>query len=240
RLDRHHRDFQGPAGGAQPQREDGGRVQGRARGGRVEARQCLRSRRRARDPVHPFGGLEGETGRVGLHLRSLSALDGRVAVVTGAGRGLGREHALLLASLGAAVVVNDRGGAPDGSGGDVVPAEAVAAEIRAAGGRAVANADDVADWDGGRTVVETAIEAFGDIHVLVNNAGILRDRFLANMGPDEWDDVVRVHLRGHFVPTRWAAAHWRTQAKAGRDVRASVVNTSSTSGLLGNPGQANY
>ena len=169
------------------------------------------------------------------------ALDGRVAIVTGAGRGLGREHALLLASLGARVVVNDRGGAADGSGGsDGGPAEAVAEEIRAAGGEAVANADDVSDWEGGRRLVAAAVAAFGDLHVLVNNAGILRDRFLVNMSVEEWDDVVRVHLRGHFVPTRWAAAWWRERAKSGVAVAASVVNTSSTSGLLGNPGQANY
>ncbi|MGH9277335.1 MAG: SDR family NAD(P)-dependent oxidoreductase, partial [Acidimicrobiales bacterium] len=132
----------------------------------------------------------------------MSSLQGRVAVVTGAGRGLGREHALLLASLGAAVVVNDLDGAP---------AEAVVAEITAAGGRAVAHAGDISDWDTGRALVDAAVATFGDLHVLVNNAGILRDRFLVNMSPEEWDDVVRVHLRGHFVPTRWAATHWREQ-----------------------------
>jgi NAD(P)-dependent dehydrogenase (short-subunit alcohol dehydrogenase family) len=168
------------------------------------------------------------------------SLAGRVAIVTGAGRGLGRQHALLFAAEGARVVVNDRGSGTDGSGADPRPAEAVAAEIRAAGGEAVANTDDVADWEGGRRLIAAAVEAFGDLHVLVNNAGILRDRYLVNMSAEEWDDVVRVHLRGHFVPTRWAAAYWREQTRAGRTVRASVVNTSSTSGLLGNPGQANY
>ena len=171
----------------------------------------------------------------------MTALAGRVAIVTGAGRGLGREHALLFADQGARVVVNDRGVGPDGSGADDLgPATAVVEEIRAAGGEAVANADDVADWDGARRLVAQAVEAFGGLDVLVNNAGILRDRFLVNMTAAEWDDVVRVHLRGHFAPTRWAAAYWRDAAKAGSGRQASVVNTSSTSGLLGNPGQTNY
>jgi NAD(P)-dependent dehydrogenase (short-subunit alcohol dehydrogenase family) len=161
----------------------------------------------------------------------MGSLDGRVAIVTGAGRGLGREHALLFAAEGAHVVVNDL---------DPEPAKAVCAEIEAAGGRAIANTDDVATWDGGRRLVEAAVEGFGDLHVLVNNAGFLRDRALVNMTEEEWDDVVHVHLKGHFVPTRFAAAHWRERSKAGAEVRASVINTSSTSGLLGNPGQANY
>ncbi len=170
----------------------------------------------------------------------MAGLAGRVAIVTGAGRGLGREHALHLAAQGANVVVNDLGSAIDGSGADASAAELVVGEIRAAGGEAVANADDVADWDGARQLVTTALEAFGELHVLVNNAGILRDRFLANVEPGEWDDVIRAHLRGHAAPTRWAAAHWRDRSKAGRPVAASVVNTSSTSGLLGNPGQSAY
>ncbi|MGH9064609.1 MAG: SDR family oxidoreductase [Acidimicrobiales bacterium] len=170
----------------------------------------------------------------------MGALDGRVAIITGAGRGIGREHALLFAAEGAKVVVNDLGGALDGSGDDRSAARRVVDEITAAGGTAVANADDVADWDGGQRLVDAALEAFGDLHVLVNNAGILRDRVLVNMTEDEWDAVLHVHLKGHFVPTRWAAAYWREQSKAGREVRASVVNTSSTSGLLGNPGQTNY
>ncbi len=170
----------------------------------------------------------------------MGALDGRVAIITGAGRGIGREHALLFATEGAKVVVNDLGGAVDGSGDDRSPAEQVVDEIKEMGGEAIANADDVADWEGGQRLVNSAIEAFGDLHVLVNNAGILRDRVLVNMTEEEWDAVIRVHLKGHFVPTRWAAAYWREQAKAGKQVRASVVNTSSTSGLLGNPGQANY
>ena len=170
----------------------------------------------------------------------MGALDGRVAIITGAGRGIGREHALLFAGEGAKVVVNDLGGAMDGTGDDRTPAEQVVDEIRAMGGEAVANADNVADWDGGKGMVDAAIEAFGDLHVLVNNAGILRDRVLVNMSEQEWDAVIQVHLKGHFVPTRHAAAYWREQAKAGKTVKASVINTSSTSGLLGNPGQSNY
>lgn len=170
----------------------------------------------------------------------MGALDGRVAIITGAGRGIGREHALLFASEGAKVVVNDLGGAIDGSGDDRSPAQQVVDEITAAGGEAIANADNVADWEGGQRLVNAAIEAFGDLHVLVNNAGILRDRVLVNMTEPEWDAVIHVHLKGHFVPTRWAAAYWREQSKAGKSVNAAVVNTSSTSGLLGNPGQTNY
>lgn len=170
----------------------------------------------------------------------MSELEGRVAVITGAGRGLGREYALLFASEGAAVVVNDRGGHADGSGASASPAEDVAAEIRARGGRAVANTDDVADWEGGRRLVDQAVTAFGDLHVVVNNAGILRDRALVNLTEQDWDSVMRVHLRGHFCPTRWAAVHWRAETKAGRTVDRAIVNTSSPSGLLGNFGQANY
>jgi NAD(P)-dependent dehydrogenase (short-subunit alcohol dehydrogenase family) len=170
----------------------------------------------------------------------MGALDGRVAIITGAGRGIGREHALLFASEGAKVVVNDLGGAIDGSGDDRSPAEQVVDEIRAMGGEAMANDDDVADWEGGQRLVAETVEAFGDLHVLVNNAGILRDKMLVNMTAQEWDSVIHVHLKGHFVPTRHAAGYWREQIKAGREVRAAIVNTSSTSGLLGNPGQTNY
>jgi NAD(P)-dependent dehydrogenase (short-subunit alcohol dehydrogenase family) len=170
----------------------------------------------------------------------MGALDGRVAIITGAGRGIGREHALLFAAEGAKVVVNDLGGAMDGAGDDRSPAEQVVDEIKAMGGEAIANAENVADWDGGKRLIDAAIEAFGGLHVLVNNAGILRDRVLINMTEDEWDSVIHVHLKGHFVPTRHAAAYWRELTKAGEQVKASVINTSSTSGLLGNPGQTNY
>jgi len=170
----------------------------------------------------------------------MGALDGRVAIITGAGRGIGREHALLFAAEGAKVVVNDLGGAADGSGGDQTPAEQVVSEIKGMGGEAVANGDNVADWEGGQRLVNAAIEAFGDLDILVNNAGILRDRVLVNMTEQEWDDVVKVHLKGHFVPTRWAAAYWREQTKAGVEKPRNVVHTSSTSGLLSNPGQTNY
>ena len=153
---------------------------------------------------------------------------------------MGREHALLFASEGAKVVVNDLGGNIDGTGDDRAPAQLVVDEIKALGGEAVANVDNVADWEGGQRLINTAVEAFGDLHVLVNNAGILRDRVIVNMTEEEWDAVIHVHLKGHFVPTRWAAAYWREQSKAGKEVKASIINTSSTSGLLGNPGQANY
>lgn len=170
----------------------------------------------------------------------MGQLEGRVAIITGAGRGIGREHALLFASEGAKVVVNDLGGAADGSGDDRTPAEQVVAEITAMGGEAIANADNVADWEGGQRLINSAIEAFGDLHILVNNAGILRDRVLINMTEGEWDAVINVHLKGHFVPTRFAASYWREQTKAGKTVKASVINTSSTSGLFSNPGQSNY
>jgi NAD(P)-dependent dehydrogenase (short-subunit alcohol dehydrogenase family) len=170
----------------------------------------------------------------------MGALDGRVAIITGAGRGLGREHALLFAAEGAKVVVNDLGGANDGAGADATPAQQVADEIKAAGGEAIANYDDIASWDGAQQLVNSAIEAFGDLDILVNNAGILRDRVLVNMTEAEWDDVIRVHLKGHFAPSRWAAAYWREEAKAGREKPRNIVHTSSTSGLLSNPGQSNY
>ena len=170
----------------------------------------------------------------------MGALEDRVAIITGAGRGIGREHALLFAAEGAKVVINDLGGSPDGVGADQSPAEQVAAEIVASGGEAVANHDDVADWEGSQRLVNTAIETFGDVNVLVNNAGILRDRVVVNMTEAEWDSVIRVHLRGHFLPTKWAAAYWREQAKSGATVKASIVNTTSTSGLMSNPGQTNY
>jgi NAD(P)-dependent dehydrogenase (short-subunit alcohol dehydrogenase family) len=170
----------------------------------------------------------------------MGSLDGRVAIITGAGRGIGREHALLFASEGAKVVVNDLGGGIDGSSGEGSPAEQVAAEIKSLGGDAVANHDNIADWEGGERLIKFAVETYGDLHVLVNNAGILRDRVLVNLSEEDWDSVINVHLKGHFVPTRHAATYWREQAKAGKTVKASIINTSSTSGLIGNVGQSNY
>jgi NAD(P)-dependent dehydrogenase (short-subunit alcohol dehydrogenase family) len=173
----------------------------------------------------------------------MGALEGRVAIVTGGGRGIGRAEALHLAAEGAAVVVNDLGVDHTGRrepGARGQEAEKVAAEIVAAGGRAVANGDDVTSWLSGERLVTTALEAFGGLDILVNNAGFLRDRMLVNMTEADWDAVIAVHLKGHFVPLRHAAAYWRAEAKAGRPVAASVINTSSSSGLSGNPGQANY
>jgi NAD(P)-dependent dehydrogenase (short-subunit alcohol dehydrogenase family) len=170
----------------------------------------------------------------------MGALEGRVAIITGAGRGIGREHALLFAAEGAKVVVNDLGGANDGIGTDITPAQQVVDEIRAMGGEAVVNGDNVADWEGAQRMVNAAIEAFGDLDILVNNAGILRDRVLVNMTEEEWDAVIAVHLKGHFAPSRWAAAYWREQAKAGVTKPRNIVHTSSTSGLFSNPGQSNY
>ncbi len=166
--------------------------------------------------------------------------EGRVAIVTGAGRGIGREHALSLASQGAKVVVNDLGGNIDGSGGDQSPAQQVVEEIKGMGGEAVANGDNVASWEGAQRLVNTAIETFGDLHAVVNNAGILRDRVLINMTEEEWDAVIAVHLKGTFAPSRWAATYWREQSKAGKVVSGRIINTTSVSGIYGNPGQTNY
>lgn len=167
-------------------------------------------------------------------------LAGRVAIITGAGRGLGREHALLFAREGARVVVNDPGRAADGAGEDFAAAQAVVAEIREAGGEAVASTASVSDFAGAKSLVDQAIENYGDLHILVNNAGILRDRTIVNMTEQDWDSVIDVHLKGHFAPLHWAAQYWRARTKEGRDVNAAVVNTSSGSGLRGNPGQLNY
>jgi NAD(P)-dependent dehydrogenase (short-subunit alcohol dehydrogenase family) len=166
--------------------------------------------------------------------------DGRVVIVTGAGGGLGRAHALAFAAEGARVVVNDIGTSREGEGTSVGPAQQVVDEIRAAGGEAVANTDDVADWHGAHRLVRTAVEEFGGLDVLVNNAGFLRDRMLATMSVDEWDAVIRVHLRGHFCPLRHAAEWWRDEAKAGRTPGARIINTSSGAGLMGSVGQGNY
>ena len=170
----------------------------------------------------------------------MGVCDGRVVIVTGAGRGIGRGHALEFARQGGSVVVNDLGGARDGTGASEVPAAEVVEEIQAMGGAAVANTDDISEWDGARRLVETALHHFGRLDVLVNNAGILRDRMIFNMEPEEWDAVMKVHLRGTFAPTRHAVAHWRDQFKAGLPVDARVINTSSSSGIFGNPGQTNY
>ncbi len=170
----------------------------------------------------------------------MGALDGRVIVVTGAGRGVGKAHALLFAAEGAKVVVNDLGGAQDGTGADMGPADEVVAEIRAAGGEAVANGDSVADWEGAQRIINQAVETYGDLHGVVNNAGILRDRMLVNMTEEEFDLVINVHQKGTFLMMRHAAAYWREQTKAGQPVSGSIVNTSSTSGLHSNPGQINY
>jgi NAD(P)-dependent dehydrogenase (short-subunit alcohol dehydrogenase family) len=166
--------------------------------------------------------------------------EGRIVIVTGAGRGIGRGHALEFARQGARVVVNDLGAELDGSGGSTGPAGEVVDAIRAMGGEAVANGDDVADWQGAQRLVQTAVDAFGGLDVLVNNAGFLRDRMVVSTSEDEWDAVIRVHLKGHFAPTRAAGAYWREQQKAGIAVDARVVNTSSGAGLMGSVGQGAY
>jgi NAD(P)-dependent dehydrogenase (short-subunit alcohol dehydrogenase family) len=166
--------------------------------------------------------------------------EGRVAIVTGAGRGVGREYALMLATHGAKVVVNDLGADVKGIGTDPTPAQQVVDEIRAAGGEAVVNGADVSSWDQAKAMIDQAIGTYGDLHVLVNNAGILRDRMLANMTEAEWDDVIRVHLKGTFAPSRHAVAYWRDRRKAGHEVSGRLINTSSASGLFGNVGQTNY
>jgi len=167
-------------------------------------------------------------------------LDGRVVIITGAGRGIGRAHALAFAAEGAKVVVNDIGVGGDGSNTGETPAEQVVAEIKAAGGEAVVNGDDVASWEGAQNLIQTAIDTFGGLDVLVNNAGFLRDRMLVGMSEEEWDAVIRVHLKGHFAPLRHAAAYWRAESKAGRPVDARIINTSSGAGLQGSIGQGNY
>jgi NAD(P)-dependent dehydrogenase (short-subunit alcohol dehydrogenase family) len=167
-------------------------------------------------------------------------VEGRVVIVTGAGNGIGRAHALLFAQEGAKVVVNDLGGARDGEGTSAGPAQAVVDEIKAAGGEAVANTDDISSWDGAERLVKQAVSEFGRLDVLVNNAGILRDRMLVNMSEAEWDAVIKVHLKGTFSPMRHASAYWRDQSKAGNQIDARIINTTSPSGLFGNAGQTNY
>ncbi|MEV0383093.1 SDR family oxidoreductase [Nonomuraea sp. NPDC050643] len=166
-------------------------------------------------------------------------VEGRVVIVTGAARGIGRGHALEFARQGAKVVVNDLGAEVDGTGSSGAAAEVVA-EIEAMGGQAVVNGEDVSDFDGAERLIQAAVDRFGGLDVLVNNAGILRDRMLVNMTADEWDAVIKVHLRGTFAPLRHAAAYWRARAKAGESVDARIINTTSSSGIYGNPGQGNY
>jgi len=170
----------------------------------------------------------------------MGTLDGKVAIVTGAGRGIGREHALALAGAGARVVVNDLGGSAAGEGQDRAPAQQVADEIKDAGGNASANFDNVADFQGAENLIKQAIGDFDRLDILVNNAGIIRDRMLVNLTEDEWDAVIGVHLKGHFAPTRHAAGYWREQSKAGNQINGRVINTSSPSGVFGNVGQTNY
>ena len=165
---------------------------------------------------------------------------GRVAIVTGGGRGLGREYAVMLAEQGAKVVVNDLGSTAAGEGADLSPAQQVVEEIKRSGGQAIVNGNDVSDWAGAKALIDDAINTFGRLDVLINNAGILRDRMMVNMTEAEWDAVIKVHLKGTFGPAHFAAAYWRDQAKSGKPVDARIINTTSVSGIYGNPGQTNY
>lgn len=170
----------------------------------------------------------------------MGMLDAKVAVVTGAGRGIGREEAMALAAEGAKVVVNDVGASLQGEGGDVSPAQQTVDDIKAAGGEAVVDDHDVSSWDGAKALLDKAISTWGQLDILVNNAGILRDKMSFNMDESDWDDVIRVHLKGHFACSHHAAVHWRARAKAGEEVYGRIVNTASEAGLFGNAGQANY
>ena len=170
----------------------------------------------------------------------MGMLEGKVAIVTGAGRGIGREEATLLAAEGATVVVNDLGASVHGEGGDATPAQEVVASITAAGGTASLNGDDVSSWSGAEHLIAETVERHGHLDILVNNAGILRDRMSFSMEESDWDDVIRVHLKGHFAPIHFASAYWRDKAKSGEPTSGRIINTSSESGLYGNPGQSNY
>ncbi len=170
----------------------------------------------------------------------MGLLDGKVAIVTGAGRGIGREEALLLASEGAKVIVNDVGASVSGEGGDKHLAEEVVELIKKSGSDGAVNASDVSTWQGAKDLVDQAVDTFGSLDILVNNAGILRDKMSFNMDESDWDDVIRVHLKGHFAPSHHAAVYWRGRSKAGESVSAHIVNTASEAGLYGNAGQANY
>jgi NAD(P)-dependent dehydrogenase (short-subunit alcohol dehydrogenase family) len=172
--------------------------------------------------------------------KTMGMLDGKVAIVTGAGRGIGREEALLLASEGAKVIVNDVGAARSGEGADRSPAEQTVEDIASAGGVAAINTDDVSSWAGAQSLVNQAVESWGKLDVLVNNAGILRDKMSFNMDESDWDDVIRVHMKGHFSMSHFAAVHWRSRSKAGEEVSGRIINTASESGLFGNVGQVNY
>ena len=170
----------------------------------------------------------------------MGMLDGKVAIVTGAGRGIGREEALLLAAEGAKVIVNDVGASRSGEGADAHPAEETVQDIKSSGGEAALNADDVSSWTGAQSLVQQAVDSWGKLDILVNNAGILRDKMSFNMEESDWDDVLRVHLKGHFAMSHFAARHWRDRSKAGEEVSGRIINTASEAGLFGNAGQANY
>ncbi len=170
----------------------------------------------------------------------MGMLDGKIAIVTGAGRGIGRAESLLMAEEGAKVIVNDVGGSRAGEGSDKTPAEQTVHDIIAAGGEAAVNADDVSSWQGAENLVAQAVDTWGRLDILVNNAGILRDKMSFNMEESDWDDVIRVHLKGHFAMSHFAAVHWRNRAKAGEEVSGRIINTASEAGLFGNAGQANY
>jgi 3-oxoacyl-[acyl-carrier protein] reductase len=170
----------------------------------------------------------------------MGLLDGKVAIVSGAGRGIGREEALLLASEGATVVVNDVGASVSGEGGDRSPAQEVVDSINDNGGKATVNGDDISSWSGAESVVQQAVDTYGKLDILVNNAGILRDKMSFNMDESDWDDVIRVHLKGHFAPSHFAAVYWRNRSKSGEPTSGRIINTSSEAGLFGNAGQANY
>ncbi|MDE3086209.1 MAG: SDR family NAD(P)-dependent oxidoreductase [Acidobacteriota bacterium] len=170
----------------------------------------------------------------------MGMLDGKTAIVTGAGRGIGRAEALLLAEEGAKVIVNDVGATRTGEGADVSPAQQTVKDIEAAGGEAALNSDDVSSWAGAESLVRQAVDTWGHLDILVNNAGILRDKMSFNMEESDWDDVIRVHLKGHFAMSHFAAIHWRERSKGGEDVSGRIVNTASEAGLFGNAGQANY
>ena len=174
------------------------------------------------------------------NLIDMFRIDGRTAVVTGAGRGIGRDHAIMMAEHGAKIVVNDLGGDESGAGADATPAQEVVAEIEGMGGQAVVNGGNVAKFDEAKAMIDQAIDSFGDINIVVNNAGILRDRMLFSLSEDDWDSVIAVHLKGTFGPAHHAAVHWRGQAKAGNDVYGRIINTASPSGIYGNVGQTNY